>query len=201
MTSDPGPGAAERTVVVGLGNVLCGDDGLGVAAAFDLGRRYRVPAAVQILDGGTLGLALMSELFAAPAAILLDAVAADAPPGTLVRLVGDDVTSAVRARLSVHQVGVADLLDGLRLAGGEPRRLVLLGVVPERVTLGLERSAAVAAAMPALVTVAAAELRALGHRLESKNGGTDRESRGDVSRGDASLVLDAARGPARVGLL
>jgi len=149
-------------LVLGLGNVLCGDDGLGVVAVHLLSRSYDAPDA-RILDGGTLGLSLLPHLEEARHAILVDAIRADAPPGTLVRLEGEDVGPAVASRLSPHQVGVADLLDGARWRDRYPDRLVLLGLVPETLDLGLRRSPSVEAALPALVEAVVAEAQSLGH--------------------------------------
>jgi hydrogenase maturation protease len=150
-------------LVLGLGNVLCGDDGLGAVAVHLLERQHQVPDGVQVLDGGTLGLSLLPYLEQAEQAILVDAIRADHPPGTLVRLEGDDVAPAVAERLSVHQVGVVDLLDAARWRGRLPPRLVLLGLVPESLELGVRRTTAVEAALPSLVDAVVAEARALGH--------------------------------------
>ena len=157
-----------RLLILGLGNVLCGDDGLGVAAVEVLARSHRVPEGVRILDGGTLGLALLPYLEDAESALLVDAIRADAPPGAPIRLAGADVAPAVLERLSPHQIGVADLLAGARWRGRSPRRLVLLGLVPETLELGLGRSAAVEASLPALVERIVLEARALGHELVPK---------------------------------
>jgi hydrogenase maturation protease len=107
---------SDRTplIVLGLGNVLLEDDGVGVAAVTLLRDGYDVPAGVRILDGGTLGLSLLPYLEEAEVLILVDAIRADAPPGSFVRLDGDAVPPAVATRLSPHQIGVADLLDGAR---------------------------------------------------------------------------------------
>ncbi len=150
-------------LVLGLGNVLCGDDGLGAVAVHLLERRYRAPAGALVLDGGTLGLSLLPYLEQAREAILVDAIRADGPPGTLVRLEGDEVAPAVAARLSVHQVGVVDLLDAARWSGGYPSRLILLGLVPHSLELGVGRTPAVQAALPGLVEAVAAEAGSLGH--------------------------------------
>ena len=80
--------------------------------------------------------------------ILVDAIRDDAPPGTFVRLDGDEVAPAVAARLSLHQIGVADLLDGAHWRGRFPSTLVLLGLVPASVELGLGLSAGGGAATP-----------------------------------------------------
>jgi hydrogenase maturation protease len=155
-------------LVLGLGNVLCSDDGVGVAAVHRLLGMIEPPEGVEILDGGTLGLSLLPSLEDAKAAILLDAIRTDDPPGTLVRLEGEDVAPAVAARLSVHQVGVADLLDAARLRGKVPPRLVLLGVVPESLELGIALSPRVAEALPTLCMCAMSEAAALGYVLSER---------------------------------
>jgi hydrogenase maturation protease len=152
-------------VVVGLGNLLLRDDGVGVRAVRALEREFLAPPGVRVLDGGTLGLALLGELADAGALVLVDAVASDDPPGALVRLSGDDVEPAVRGRLSPHQVGVADLLDALRLLGRLPSSTHLLGLTPATIELGVELSPAVEAALPALVAAIASELALLDRPL------------------------------------
>jgi hydrogenase maturation protease len=167
-------------LILGLGNVLCGDDGLGAAAVTRLARERRCPPGVCVEDGGTLGLSLMPLVETADDVILVDAVRADAAPGTLVRLEGADVPAAALERLSVHQVGVADLLGALAWRGHLPRRLVLLGLVPHTIELGLGRSPAVEAALPALIEAIVAEAARLGATLvpgpthESDDGSADR---------------------------
>jgi hydrogenase maturation protease len=149
-------------LVLGLGNVLCGDDGLG-AVAVHLLQRYRAPDGVLVLDGGTLGLSLLPTLEQARDAILVDAIRADGAPGSLVRLEGEEVAPAVAARLSVHQVGVLDLLEAARWRERYPSRLVLVGLVPQSLELGVVRTPAVEAALPGLVERIVAEAAGLGH--------------------------------------
>ena len=138
-------------LVLGLGNVLLADDGVGAVAVTSLLDRYEPADGVRVLDGGTLGLSLLPYLEDADAVILVDAVRADRPAGTVVRLDGDQVAPAVATRLSPHQVGVADLLDGARWLERYPRRLVLLGIVPESIDLAVGLSPSVARSVPALV--------------------------------------------------
>lgn len=154
---------SERTplLILGLGNVLLQDDGVGSAATSLLLDRYVTPENVRVLDGGTLGLSLLPYLEGADAVILADAVKADAPAGTCLRLDGDDVPPAVATRLSPHQIGVADLLDGARWLGRMPRRLMLLGIVPESMELAVGLTPRVRTALPQLVELiveASAEL-------------------------------------------
>ena len=100
--------------------------------------------------------------------ILIDAVLADGPAGTQVLLDGEDVAPAVRERLSCHQIGVADLLDGLRLLGDYPHRILLMGMVPESIELGLGRTPAVNSGLPELVDRVVAAAAGLGYELEPK---------------------------------
>jgi hydrogenase maturation protease len=155
-------------LILGLGNALCGDDGIGCAAVEILRDSYRRGPEVEIIDGGTLGLSLLPQLTAARQAILVDAVGADAPPGTALRLQGDEVPPAVEARLSPHQVGVADLLQGAEWLGECPQPLILLGLVPESIELGIGLSPAVQAALPGLVERVALEAVRLGYSLSAR---------------------------------
>ncbi len=176
-------GSPTRLLVLGLGNLLCGDDGLGAAAVARLDRDWDAPDEALVLDGGTLGLSLLPYLEDTDDAILVDAIRDDAPTGALVRLTGEDVAPAVLHRLSPHQVGVADLLDGARLHDRYPRRLVLLGLVPLTLGLGIDRSAEVEARIPGLVEAVVEEARRMGHVFVRR---TDDEKasrfRGDVAR-------------------
>jgi hydrogenase maturation protease len=155
-------------LVLGLGNVLLQDDGLGVAAVTELIDRYDGPDGVRILDGGTLGLSLLPAVEEADQLILVDAVRADGAPGDFVRLTGDDVGPAVASRLSPHQVGVADLLEGARWLERYPSSVVLLGLVPQSIDLGIGLSPSVRKNVPALVGRVVAEARALGFELRPR---------------------------------
>lgn len=173
MTARPTP-----LLVLGLGNPLCGDDGLGVAAVAELSRRYRPPEGALVLDGGTLGLSLLPYFEDAEDVLLVDAVRDDAPPGTLVRLQGAEVRPAVETRLSVHQIGVPDLLAAAEVRGHLPRRLTLLGLVPATLDLGVELSPALAGRLPALVEAVAAEASHMGHRFLERGEGVPDPARG-----------------------
>jgi hydrogenase maturation protease len=157
-----------RLLILGLGNLLCTDDGVGVVAVQAVAETRVVPDGVLVLDGGTLGLSLLPYLEDAERAILVDAIQTDDPPGTLVRLEGDEVGPAVAARLSVHQVGVSDLIEAARWRDRIPPTLVLLGVVPESTELGVDLSPRVQSALPALLNAVCDEARALGFPLHPK---------------------------------
>jgi len=139
-------------LILGLGNLLCRDDGAGVEAVRRLLDEWEPADGAAVEDGGTLGMALLPMLADARAAILVDAVAARGRrPGELLTLEGDDVPRAAMERLSPHQVGVGDLLHGAMWSGTLPDPLLLVGVVPEETHVGLGRTDDVEAAIPAMV--------------------------------------------------
>jgi hydrogenase maturation protease len=163
---------SDRTplVVLGLGNVLLEDDGVGAAAVAVLRDRYVAPPGVLVLDGGTLGLALLPYVQSADNLILVDAIRTNEPAGSLVRLQDDEVGPAVATRLSPHQVGVADLLDAARWLDGYPERVTLLGLVPDSMELVVGLSPHVRASLPMLVAGVVNEARTLGFVFRPRTG-------------------------------
>jgi hydrogenase maturation protease len=148
------------TVVIGLGNVVLSDDGLGVHAVRRLRERYSVPDGVELIEGGTAGLLLLPHLADARRAIIVDAIETGAPAGTLVRLPGENWASAFAIRLTPHDIGLADLLGAAQLSGALPHQLVLHGLQPASTSIGTELSVPVAAALDPLVSAIVAELTA-----------------------------------------
>jgi len=168
VSNEPAQDPAQKAIevlILGLGNVLLGDDGLGAAAIASIERDYRIPPGVRLADGGTLGLSLLDYLAESNNVILVDAVRADAPPGTLIRLDGSDVMDAVRDRLSPHQVGVADLLDAARLIDRYPATVTLLGLVPDTIDLAVVRSSAVDDGLDELVAAVVREVQSFGYEM------------------------------------
>lgn len=137
-------------VVLGVGNLIMGDEGAGVRAVEALASSGRAPAHVRLIDGGTSTHELLEDLEDLDLLVILDAVVSDAPPGTVIALEGDRIPTAFSNKLSPHQHGINDVLAQLALLGRSPKRIALFGVVPERVELGLTLSACVTGALPEL---------------------------------------------------
>jgi hydrogenase maturation protease len=155
-------------LVVGIGNAVFGDDGLGVHAVEALRHdanpgRPALPAGVDLLDGGTAGLGLLPAIGHARALVIIDAVDVGATPGSVHVLTGADL-SANQVRLSVHQLGASDLLAAARLTGTLPDRVVLVGAQPATADTGVDLSPAMAAALPRVLAL----VRDWCHRLASE---------------------------------
>jgi hydrogenase maturation protease len=158
------------TLVLGLGNVLLSDEGIGVWVADALGRRFELPEGVTVIEGGTLGLDLLPRLDGVERLLLIDAVTPGRIPGAIVRLQGDEVPAALGVKISPHQVGLADLLATARLMGQAPPGLVLWGMKPERLDPGTAFSPRVARALPRLLACVLEELHHWGFSARPVDG-------------------------------
>jgi hydrogenase maturation protease len=135
-------------VVLGIGNVLLGDEGIGVHALRVLAGD---PGSLRCIDGGTLGLRLLPEISGCDGLIVLDAADLRAIPGEI-RIFEDDGLDFFLdgpGKTSVHEVGLAELL-----AIAAPRHRALIAVQPKSVEWGVHPSAAVAAAIPTICAYA-----------------------------------------------
>ena len=149
--------------VIGLGNVLMGDDGFGPFVIETLLAEYDFAESVSVIDAGTPGLDLAPFLIGADAVIVIDSVRADAPPGTQ-RLYRHDAILAhpPQPRLGPHDPGLKQTLLALEFAGRGPTDVVLVGVVPKTVAPSARLSSVVRGAVPAVVNACVAELDRLG---------------------------------------
>jgi hydrogenase maturation protease len=146
-----------KYVVLGLGNILHSDDGLGPQAIQRLRNDVRVPQGITLIEGGTLGLELLTYIWDCSYLLVLDAVDVGRPPGTLVRMSSRELQN-LPGNGSVHQLGVADLLVALRVLARRPPTVVMLGVQPATTDWGTELSPAVGDAMGSLIEAVVVEL-------------------------------------------
>jgi hydrogenase maturation protease len=148
-------------LVVGVGNILLRDEGVGVAVvlAIGAGPKQELPPGTRIVDGGTLGLDLLPMIGAASALVLVDAVNLREPPGTVAVIRGDAIHATLAGHVSPHQVGIGDLIAAARLTGTLPPRVSLVAVQPGAIEIGLELTEAVAAAVPAASALVLEECR------------------------------------------
>jgi hydrogenase maturation protease len=161
-------------LVLGIGNILLGDDGVGVRvvdALRELAGRGDValPRGTQLVDGGTRGRALLPWLDEARAVLLVDAADVAGPPGTVRVLRGSELAPTPTREVATHATGVDDLLAAARSAGVLPAAVAMVGVRPAALDTGLELSDAVRAALPTAVAATIDEL----HRLEALASSSD----------------------------
>ena len=133
---------------MGIGNSLLTDDGAGIHT-LERFAETNTNDDVFCLDGGTVGLALLDRLSDLDGLVALDAMKLGHRPGTVTVLEGEAMDAHLRNQHgSVHEVGLSDLMDALRLRGDLPEKRALIGIEPEDMDWGTEPTAVVAAALP-----------------------------------------------------
>lgn len=143
-----------RALVLGVGNPLMSDDGVGLRLLRALAESCSL-VGVEFVDAGTLSLLLLPRLEGADGLLVLDAAQFDAAAGAVRTLEGPAMDEFLRSsRCSVHEVGLRDLIDAARLTGVLPQRRALVGVQPLAVGWGESLSPAVEAAVPSAVALA-----------------------------------------------
>jgi len=158
-------GSPVTTLVLGVGNLLMSDEGVGVHVIKKLVENFQLPEDVQILDGGTLGMDLLYYLEGTENLILIDAVETRKDPGSLVRLEGDEVPAFLSMKMSPHQIGVPDMLAAAKLKDVFPKRLVLWGIQPELLEIGLDLSPTIAAKVDTIIQHVLEQLETWGHQV------------------------------------
>jgi hydrogenase maturation protease len=148
-------------LVLGLGNILLSDEGVGVRVVETLRARYHLPG-VEVLDGGTAGMDLIDVIAGRRHLLIVDAVKDGGRPGSLLRLTGADVKPFFRQRLSPHQLGLPDVLAFLELMDAAPASLTVIGIEPKSLDLGVELSPELLAAVDAAMAAVVEDLRARG---------------------------------------
>jgi hydrogenase maturation protease len=157
-----------KAIILGIGNTILSDEGVGVHAAEALRAAYTLPPGVEIIDGGTAGMELLDVLFGVDLLLVLDAVKAKRAPGTVILLTGKEVPVFFRSKLSPHQVSICDVLASLEFAGSPPKDLVLVGCEPESLELGTELTPLVAGKVPEMLAAAVAQLAERGIVLQPR---------------------------------
>lgn len=144
-----------RILVLGLGNILLTDEQVGVRVAESVGRDPRADRlGIRTLDGGTMGLSLLVDMEEAGAMVVIDAAQLGAAPGSVQAFEGADMDHFLRTRgRNPHDIGLDDMLDGLRLRGAVPAQRALVGIQPAHLGVGEAMTPAVAAAVPGAVEV------------------------------------------------
>jgi hydrogenase maturation protease len=151
-----------RRAVLGLGNVLNRDEGAGVHCLEALRQRLGEGAGVEVLDGGVLGMDLLPLVESCGHLLILDAVDAGKPPGTIIELDGGEIPLFSTLKLSWHQLGFQEVLQFAAVRGRLPAHLHLVGVQPDDISIGYGLSPAITALVPRVADRAVAVLERWG---------------------------------------
>ncbi len=159
---------SKRILVLGVGNILFTDEGIGVRAAEELERLYDFSANVTVMDGGTLGTRLMDPILNCEQLIVVDAVLGDGPAGSVYRLTGEDLRKSLAFKDSMHQTDLVDTLIMCEIVGNRPEA-VIIGMEPlDYHTMGLELSPISKERQEALLGFVLEEIAAAGGAYEKK---------------------------------
>ncbi len=147
-----------RKIVLGIGNLLLRDDGIGVHLVRALEDR-RLPPDVEVIDGGTAGCDLLPLLSGAEKIIIVDALKGGEPPGAVYRLTPQDFQQqADYDVISLHDIGIMDALKMLELMDGYMPAAVIIGVEPGQIEVGLDLTPEVSASLPFILDLVMREI-------------------------------------------
>lgn len=153
-----------KIIVLGIGNILLSDEGVGPKVAWRLKAECKFSPNVEIYDGGTTGLGLLPYIAEADYLVIVDAINGPGEPGAVYRYTVEDFELNIPKKMSIHDVGLIECLALAELDGRVPQGTVILGVKPKSLVEGMELTDVVASKMDELVAMAAKEIEEMGGR-------------------------------------
>lgn len=123
--------------IIGIGNILQNDDGIGIKILMNIDANYQFPSNIELVDGGTSGSSLDTAIYKKDWVIVIDALDVAGEPGTVKLLRGDQfINRPASTKMSPHQVGFLDLIQLMNLEGSGPAAIDLIGIIPEDISDG-----------------------------------------------------------------
>lgn len=157
----------QRITILGVGNILLTDEGVGVRVIEELGKNFSFPPNVELYDGGTGGMSLLSVIEKTDYLIVVDAVLINEPPGTVIKFDFEDLPSTLTRKLSAHETDIIEVLKVAEFLRKRPPT-VILGMQPEDISsYGTELR--IESHIPQLIKFVLEELKTLGIEAISKN--------------------------------
>lgn len=153
---------SKQILVLGVGNILLGDEGAGVKAVELMQERYDFSDNVEFVDGGTAGFELLSFLDDKTDLFIFDAIIDDAKPGTVKKFNLDNPPAFFQDRISPHQLGLSEMLSTAALTDDLPENITLFGIVPKTVDTGMELTGPVTAGVEQMIEMAIDDLQSIG---------------------------------------
>ena len=148
-----------KITLLGLGNILLRDEGVGVHAVNAIRERYVFPPDLELVDGGTMGLDLLPLFQDAQRVLIIDAVDFGKPPGHVGIIEGDNIPSVLSSKLSVHHIGLSDVLFAAKLMNETPLEVCLIGIQPKSLDVGLDMTEEIRVKLDNIIDLTVQKLR------------------------------------------
>ena len=142
-----------QITILGIGNTLYTDEGLGVHALAALQEKYGMDQQVQLVDGSTDGMSLLGPVEDTDYLIVIDAINAGKEGGHIIELHGNDIPAYYGIKMSIHQLGFQEVLLASKLRERYPKNIVMIGMQPTSLELGIGLSETNEAQLPKLLAV------------------------------------------------
>jgi hydrogenase maturation protease len=146
-----------KITVLGIGNILLRDEGVGVRTIEHL-RQRTLPAAVELVDGGTATFDLFPLFAETDHLVVIDAVTGGMEPGTIYRLQPKDLVPQRQTAITPHDLGLLDSLIAALRIGERPRSVVIFGIEPKEIDWGMELTPEIEAVIPRIADLVLAEV-------------------------------------------
>jgi hydrogenase maturation protease len=148
-----------RISVLGIGNILLSDEGVGVHAVNAIKKKYAFSPEIEIMDGGTMGLDLLPVFQTQDKIIIIDAVDFNKEPGHVGAIEGNNIPTVLNTKLSVHHIGFSDLLYAAKLLRETPPEVYLVGIQPKSFAVGLEMTDEIRTRLDDIIELAIQKLK------------------------------------------
>ncbi len=157
-----------KVTLIGLGNILMRDEGVGVHAARYIEANFEIPPGLEVVDGGTAGLDLLPYIENRDRVLIVDAVNFRKEPGYIGVLMNQEIPALFAKKDSLHHLGLMDVLAAAQLLGVAPKEICLIGIQPRAIETGLDLTDTIQARLSALVARIMAQLQAWGFPLTTR---------------------------------
>lgn len=156
-----------KIAVMGIGNILMQDEGIGVHIIREL-EKYAFNPHISLIDGGNMGMDLLSFFYEHDKMIIVDAVDFEKSPGFIDTMENDDILALFTTKMSLHHLGLKDVLSYAKLLDQTPEDLCLIGIQPEKVEMEMQLSETIQSRINKLVNLSLLKLKTWGVDHQSK---------------------------------
>jgi hydrogenase maturation protease len=158
----------KKVVILGVGNILLSDEGVGVKTVWELEKKFEFPENVKLVDGGSGGFSLIPFIEEADRLLIIDAILGDNPPGTIYRFTLENIPETVAEKISLHELNLLDVLNLVKLRNKLPEEVVIIGIEPKSLEMSLELTPLIKDKQEELIKKVLEELKTWGIFPEEK---------------------------------